>query len=53
MEYDEEQKKKSMPTHQKKYNGPGLFPIVHLFKKKPPVLEQKPRTVTVRLATPG
>ncbi|CAH0557350.1 unnamed protein product [Brassicogethes aeneus] len=54
VQYEEEQKnqQRSMPTHQKKYNSPGLFPIVHLFKKKPPVLEQKPKTVTVRIASP-
>lgn len=41
------------PTHQAKYGSPGLFPIVHLFKKKTPTLEQKPRRVTVRIASPG
>lgn len=41
------------PTHQAKYGSPGLFPVVHLFKKKLPVLEQKPKRVTIRIASPG
>lgn len=39
-------------THQEKYDGPGLFPIVHLFKKDPPVLSPKSKNVTVRIGTP-
>nr|CAH7743593.1 unnamed protein product [Callosobruchus chinensis] len=36
-------------THQTKYSGAGLFPIVHLFKKDLPTLE--PRKVTVKLSS--
>lgn len=41
------------PTHQAKYGSPGLFPIVHLFKKSPPTLEQRPKRVKVRISSPG
>lgn len=41
------------PTHQAKYGSPGLFPIVHLFKKSPPTLEQRPKRLKVRISSPG
>lgn len=43
----------SRATHQAKYNKPGVFPIVHLFKKDIPVLTPKLKRVTVRVATSG
>lgn len=52
-EAEREKEQTRKPTHQPKYGSPGLFPIVHLFKKKPPTLEQKPKRVTVKIASPG
>ncbi|XP_056631168.1 nuclear pore complex protein DDB_G0274915-like [Diorhabda sublineata] len=53
VQYNDEVEKQRRPaTHQAKYGTVGLFPIVHLFKNKLPVLEQKPRRVTIRVATP-
>lgn len=52
-EAEREKERVRSPTHQAKYGSPGLFPVVHLFKKKPPILEQKPKRVTVRVASPG
>ncbi|KAJ8913523.1 hypothetical protein NQ315_017074 [Exocentrus adspersus] len=56
VQYNEEAERQreyaSPPTHQAKYGSPGLFPVVHLFKKKLPTLEQKPRRVTIRIASP-
>lgn len=40
-------------THQAKYGRPGVFPIVHLFKKDTPIISPKPRRVTVRMASAG
>ncbi|XP_044267592.1 uncharacterized protein PB18E9.04c-like isoform X2 [Tribolium madens] len=40
VQYSEEQKK-SRPSHQKKYNKLGSFPIVHFFKKELPNLKRK------------
>ncbi|KAG5883834.1 hypothetical protein JTB14_033755 [Gonioctena quinquepunctata] len=51
-EAEREKELKRRPTHQAKYGTVGLFPIVHLFKKKLPQLEEKPRHVTVRIASP-
>ncbi|VEN48748.1 unnamed protein product [Callosobruchus maculatus] len=49
-EETEQEKEHQRPaTHQAKYSGAGLFPIVHLFKKDLPTLE--PRKVTVKLAS--
>lgn len=39
------------PTHQEKYNSPGLFPVVHLFKNSTSPLPTK--KVKVKLASPG
>lgn len=50
----EKDKERSRPaTHQVKYGSPGLFPIVHLFKKSPPNLEQRPKRLKVRISSPG
>lgn len=40
------------PTHQPKYGRPGVFPIVHLFKKEQSA-SPKPKTVTLRFAPSG
>lgn len=40
------------PTHQAKYNRPGIFPVVHLFNREKAAL-RKPKTVTMRLAPSG
>lgn len=58
VQYNEEAERKKEeklrpPTHQAKYGSPGLFPIVHLFKKSPTTLEQKPKRVKVRISSPG
>lgn len=55
MQYHNEKKdERKLPTHQAKYGSPGLFPIVHLYKKdKPPLVNPKAKRVTVRIATPG
>lgn len=52
-EAESEKDQRRHPTHQTKYGSLGLFPVVHLFKKKLPLLEQKRRQVTVRVASPG
>ncbi|KAL1491185.1 hypothetical protein ABEB36_011823 [Hypothenemus hampei] len=50
--YSEAAKQESLrPTHQEQYSAVGLFPIVHLFKKKPPILEQT-KKVTIKLSSP-
>ncbi|XP_017776749.1 PREDICTED: nuclear pore complex protein DDB_G0274915-like isoform X2 [Nicrophorus vespilloides] len=40
------------PTHQSKYGSPGLFPVVHFFKKGLPVITPKQSKVTMKIATP-
>lgn len=40
------------PTHQAKYGRPGVFPVVHLFKKDKSS-SPKPKTVTLRFAPSG
>lgn len=52
-ETENEKDKKHPPIYQAKYGSPGLFPIVHLFKKSPPTLEQRPKRVKVRISSPG
>ncbi|CAH1104676.1 unnamed protein product [Psylliodes chrysocephalus] len=51
-EAESEKDQRRHATHQTKYGSLGLFPVVHLFKKKLPLLEQKRRQVTVRVASP-
>lgn len=51
--YNEEKELEKQPTHQEKYSTLGLFPIVHLFKKKVPLLEQSPKRVKIKLSSPG
>ncbi|XP_030749562.1 nuclear pore complex protein DDB_G0274915-like [Sitophilus oryzae] len=48
--YNEEAERNHEPTHQEKYDSPGLFPIVHLFKRKPPVLDQSLNRVKIKLS---
>ncbi|CAG9854935.1 unnamed protein product [Phyllotreta striolata] len=56
VQYNEEAEREKEQRHpsmcQAKYGSLGLFPVVHLFKKKLPILEQRPRHVTVRVASP-
>ncbi|XP_018566328.1 mucin-5AC [Anoplophora glabripennis] len=51
-ETEREREHSRPPTHQAKYGSPGLFPVVHLFKKKLPTLDQRPKRVTIRIASP-
>ncbi|XP_076270954.1 uncharacterized protein LOC143202877 [Rhynchophorus ferrugineus] len=51
--YNKEAERLPEPTHQEKYNSPGLFPIVHLFKRKPPILEQSSNKVKISLSNSG
>lgn len=46
-----EAQEEQRPTHQEKYNSPGLFPVVHLFKNSSSPLPTK--KVKVKLASPG
>ncbi|XP_066258164.1 nuclear pore complex protein DDB_G0274915-like [Euwallacea similis] len=46
--YKEEAEQEKYLTHQEKYGSPGLFPVVHLFKKTAP--EQSLKRVKVKLA---
>ncbi|XP_066137523.1 nuclear pore complex protein DDB_G0274915-like [Euwallacea fornicatus] len=46
--YKEEAEQEKYLTHQEKYSSPGLFPVVHLFKKTAP--EQSLKRVKVKLA---
>ncbi|XP_050307043.1 uncharacterized protein LOC126743854 [Anthonomus grandis grandis] len=48
--YNEEAKQTQNQTHQEQYNSPGLFPIVHLFKESPSLLQQPPKRVKIKLA---
>ncbi|XP_044750718.1 nuclear pore complex protein DDB_G0274915-like [Coccinella septempunctata] len=52
VQYNEESSRKQQNTHQEKYGSPGLFPIVHLFKKEVPVISPKLKKGTVRIGTP-
>ncbi|KAL3283168.1 hypothetical protein HHI36_006320 [Cryptolaemus montrouzieri] len=52
VQYNEENSRNQQHTHQEKYGSPGLFPIVHLFKKNIPVISPKPKKPTVRIGTP-
>lgn len=52
-EAEREKEYKRPSTHQAKYGSPGVFPVVHLFKKDLPKLEQKPRRNSLHLSTPG
>lgn len=51
VQYNEERKRLN-PTHQKQYGSPGLFPIVHLFKKEIPQLNLQRKRIPVRIASP-
>lgn len=48
--YNKEAERLPEPTHQEKYNSPGLFPIVHLFRRKTPILEHSSNKVKIRLS---
>ncbi|KAK9737314.1 hypothetical protein QE152_g10826 [Popillia japonica] len=52
VQYNNEAKQKQLLTHQPKYGSPGLFPVVHFFKKDVPTASPQPRKVTVRIASP-
>ncbi|KAK9870698.1 hypothetical protein WA026_008270 [Henosepilachna vigintioctopunctata] len=52
IQYNEESSRNQQLTHQEKYGSPGLFPIVHLFKKDVPIITPKPKQTTVRIGTP-
>ncbi|XP_045471572.1 nuclear pore complex protein DDB_G0274915-like [Harmonia axyridis] len=52
VQYNEESSQKQQNTHQERYGSPGLFPIVHLFKKSVPVISPKLKKGTIRIGTP-
>lgn len=53
VQYNEESSRKQPNTHQERYGSPGLFPIVHLFKKEIPVISPKIKKGTVQIGSPG
>ncbi|KAH1024684.1 nuclear pore complex protein DDB_G0274915 [Dendroctonus ponderosae] len=50
--YNEEAEEERRVTHQQRYNGLGLFPVVHLFKQQSPVLGPSLKRVKVKLSSP-
>lgn len=51
--YNEEAEEERRVTHQQRYNGLGLFPVVHLFKQPQPTLSPSLQRVKVKLSSPG
>nr|XP_022908146.1 uncharacterized protein PB18E9.04c-like [Onthophagus taurus] len=52
VQYSNETRDNQTLTHQTRYGSPGIFPVVHFFKKDVPVISPKPKKVMVRLASP-
>ncbi|CAG9771828.1 unnamed protein product [Ceutorhynchus assimilis] len=54
VQYKEKKDKKNEKhyTHQEQYSSPGLFPIVHLFRKKLPARKLKPERIMPRMSSP-